>query len=300
VNRRVLIVAFLILVPLLASCTAAPAAARQVSRTLIVKLGDRPFTLHIPASYDRARPAPLVLLLHGYRSTGSQQESYMRFTAESDKHGFLYAYPNGLVDPKHYRYWNATDACCNLYHSTVDDSTYLSDVIRTVERSYTVDTRRIYLVGHSNGAFMAFRMACDHADQIAAIAALNGAMWADASRCKSSGPVSILDIRSTADHTIAYKGGTTPTGRYPSATTTDADWVRFDHCAATLANAPAIDIVRNLQGAETRVTRYSTGCAGGSTVETWTIRGGPHIPKLGSSFASSVMGFLLSQVKPIV
>jgi pimeloyl-ACP methyl ester carboxylesterase len=72
------------------------------------------------------------------------------------------------------RFWNATDACCNLYGATVDDSAYLTDLIKMISTQYTVDPRRVYLVGHSNGAFMSFRMACDHADIITAIAALNG------------------------------------------------------------------------------------------------------------------------------
>jgi polyhydroxybutyrate depolymerase len=299
------LVAAVLVVPVLAACTSTPGNAAgtgpssttPTNGTFQVKDGNRPFTLHVPDSYDPSRPAPLVILLHGYTATGATQESYFQLAPESDKHGFLYAYPDGLVDPMHNHYWNATDACCDLYGSKVDDSTYLSDLIKLIESKYNVDTRRVYLTGHSNGAFMTFRMACDHADQITAIAALNGAMWQDVSRCRPSTAVSILDVRSTADQTIMYNGGRIVTNTYPSAATTDKDWLGFDHCAATATKAPSLDLVRDLPGAETSVDRYS-GCADGSSVETWTINGGTHIPNFGPNWAPDVISWLLSQIKP--
>ncbi len=145
---------------------------------------------------------------------------------------------------------------------------------------------------------MAYRMACDHADQITAIAALNGAMWSDASRCKPSGPVSVLDIRGTADQTITYTGGAIVNHPYPSAAQTEADWVKLDHCSGTAQKAPPLDLVADLPGAETSVLRYTAGCAQGSTVEVWTMAGGQHVPSFGSGFAPAVAQFLLSQAKP--
>ena len=281
--------------PIAPDTNSPPAPVRGVST---IDLGGRQFTIHVPGSYDPAKPAPLVILLHGYTASGARQEMYLKFTPESERRGFLYAYPDGQVDSRSNRYWNATDACCDLDDSKVDDSTYLSKVIEKIQASYRVDAKRVYLVGHSNGAFMAFRMACDHADQITAIVALNGATWHDASRCQPSGPVSVLDIRSTEDQTIRYGGGNIRNNPYPSAAQTDADWVRFDRCANRATKAPAFDLVSNLPGAETKVTRYTTGCAGGSVVEAWTIDGGVHVPTFGPTFASSVMDFLLSRAKP--
>jgi polyhydroxybutyrate depolymerase len=278
--------------------TPAPAPSRTpISGTVLVTLRGRQFTLHIPASYDPAKPAPLLILLHGYTASGASQESYLKFTPESDRRGFLYAYPDGRIDPRHNHYWNATDACCDLFGSRVDDAGYLSDVIKRIEATYRVDTRRVYLAGHSNGAFMAFRMACDHADQITAVATLNGAMWQDVTRCKPTSQVSVLDIRSTADQTIRYAGGKILNNGYPSAARTDADWLQLDHCASTSTKAPALDLVTDLPGAETSVRRYTAGCDRGSTVETWTIDNGVHIPSFGAAFATTVMQFLLSQVK---
>jgi polyhydroxybutyrate depolymerase len=302
-----------VLLALAAACTANPPAPTRPTTadgsagagspsagtgTRQLQVGGRAFTLHVPDSYDPAKPAPLLLLLHGYTASGAVQETYLKLTPESDRRGFLYAYPDGLADARNNRYWNATDACCDLFSSKVDDSAYLSSVITTIESTYRVDTKRVYLAGHSNGAFMSFRMACDHADQITAIATLNGAMWQDTDRCKPSGPVSVLDIRGTADETIAYAGGSILNHRYPSAATTDADWLGFDHCATKGTAGTPLDLIGNLPGAETSVQRYTGGCAGGSTVETWTIKDGTHVPPFGAAFAPAVMDFLLARSKP--
>jgi polyhydroxybutyrate depolymerase len=281
--------------------SAAPRAASPsipARGTGTVPLGDRPFTLHVPDSYDPGTPAPLVISLHGYTSSGADQETYLKLTPESNRRGFIYAYPDGTRDNRDNRFWNATDACCDLYGARTDDSRYLSDVITTIQGSYRVDARRVYLVGHSNGAFMAFRMACDHADQITAIATLNGATWQDASRCRPSGPVSVLGIHATADETIAYAGGTIANRAYPSAARTATDWLGFNRCADSGAEAPPLDLVTDVPGAETAVKRYATGCASGSTVQMWTINRGSHVPRLAPAFAPSVVDFLLSQAKP--
>ena len=59
----------------------------------------------------------------------------------------------------------------------MDDSAYLSALIDQIKGTYAVDARRVYLVGHSNGGYMAYRMACDHADQLTAIVSLAGSTW---------------------------------------------------------------------------------------------------------------------------
>jgi polyhydroxybutyrate depolymerase len=182
--------------------------------------GDRPVTVHVPASYIPGTAAPLVIVLHGYAVSGALQDLYFGMTAVSDARGFLYAFPDGTVDSDGKRFWNATDACCDLHATKVDDSTYVSSLITQIQARYTVDPKRIFLVGHSNGAFMSYRMACDHADQIAAIASLAGAMFSDVSKCAPSQPVSVLQIHGTADDTVLFDGDQIAGQGYPGAKTT--------------------------------------------------------------------------------
>jgi polyhydroxybutyrate depolymerase len=272
--------------------------AMPASGTGTVELGGRPVTVHVPDSYDPARPAPLVVALHGYTSDANELETYLRLTPESDRRGFVYAYPEGSTDDRGDRFWAATDACCAFSSPEPDDSRYLSELISTIQGSYRIDRARVYLIGHSNGGFMAFRMACDHADQITAIVSLNGASWNDATRCRPSEPVSVLAIHSSTDETVAFGGGVIGGAAYPSAASTVAQWLGYDRCARAGRDAAALDLVTDLPAAETSVRTYGQGCAGGSTVQAWTINGGTHVPQLGPAFAPAVTDFLLSQAKP--
>ena len=261
--------------------------------------GDRPVTVHVPASYIPGTAAPLVILLHGYGASGAVQDLYFGMTAVSDARGFLYAFPDGTVDTDNKRFWNATDACCDLHGTKVDDSTYLSSLIRQIQARYTVDPKRIFLVGHSNGAFMSYRMACDHADQVAAIASLAGAMFSDVSKCAPSEPVSVLQIHGTADDTVLFAGDQIAGQGYPGAKTTVADWVTLDGCGTTAdTTAPPLDLDTRLAGAETTVTKYATGCKPGGDAELWTIAGGAHLPSLTASFSTKVIDFLFAHPKP--
>ena len=261
--------------------------------------GDRPVTVHVPASYVPAVATPLVILLHGYGASGALQDLYFGMTAVSDARGFLYAAPDGTVDADGKRFWNATDACCDLHGTNVDDSTYISSLIKQIQARYNVDPKRIFLVGHSNGAFMSHRMACDHADQIAAIASLAGAMFSDVTKCAPSAPVSVLQIHGTADATVAFDGGLFSGRAYPGAKTTVSDWVTLDGCNSTAdTSAPPLDLDTRLAGTETTVTKYATGCKPGGSAELWAITGGSHLPSLSASFSSSVVDYLFAHPKP--
>jgi polyhydroxybutyrate depolymerase len=276
-----------------------PAAPAMPSiGTATVDVDGRRVTVHIPASYGGATAAPLVIGLHGYTSTGAELDSYLRLTAESDRRGFVYAYPDGSRDQRGDLFWDATDACCDFDGSRPDNATFLSGLITTIQRTYRIDRARVYLIGHSNGAFMAFRMACDHAEQITAIAAFNGATWQDPSRCRPSEPVSVLAIKSTADETVAFAGGVINGVGYPSAERTVTDWLGYDGCASAGSDGPPLDVVASLPGAETSVRSYADGCAGGAAVQTWTIDGGRHVPGLWPGFTPAVTDFLLSRTKP--
>lgn len=264
--------------------------------------GSRPVKLYVPPGYSPSTPAPLVILLHGYSASGAEEDLYLDLHATAEADTVLYAHPDGTIDSAGNRFWNATDACCNFDGSSVDDSTYLASLVTEIESRYSVDRKRVYFMGHSNGAFMSYRMACDHADVVAAIVSLAGAMWLDTSKCKPSAPVSVLEVHGTSDTEVLYNGGTTASdagpgnGAYPGAATTVGDWVTYDGCSTPgNTSLPNVDIVSSMS---TTVTQYKAGCRAGTEVDLWTIQGGPHIPGFNPSFGPDAFQFLLSHPKP--
>jgi polyhydroxybutyrate depolymerase len=256
----------------------------------------RPYEVFQPSSYDNATPMPLVVLLHGFGASGAIQEAYFQLQPLAEERGFLYVHPDGTINQIGRQFWNATDACCG-FQTTVDDSAYLLALIEQVQADYNVDPQRIYLVGHSNGGFMSYRMACDHADVIAAIVSLAGATFADPDDCDPSEPVSVLQIHGTADGTIPYTGGTILGNDHPSAQTTVDTWAAYNGCAATTVDeANAFDLEANLAGAETSTETFE-GCPTGIDVALWTIDGGAHIPARTADMSKLIVDFLFAHPK---
>ncbi|HSJ73774.1 MAG TPA: alpha/beta fold hydrolase [Miltoncostaeaceae bacterium] len=259
--------------------------------------GDRPVEVFVPSGYQEGTPTPLVILLHGYTASGLVQELLFQVRPVAEARGFLYAHPDGTFDAQGNRFWSATDACCNFYGSAVDDSAYLRRVVEEIQARFTVDPKRIYFLGHSNGAFMSFRMACDHADLIAAVAGLAGAMPADAADCAPSEPVAAAQIHGTADATILYDGGSLNEVPYPGALASAARWAEIGGCGATPTAGQAMDLDGSVMGAETS-TQVFGGCDPGGGAELWTIEGGGHVPGLTTAFAPAVLDFLFAHPKP--
>ncbi|MBI5515502.1 MAG: alpha/beta fold hydrolase [Deltaproteobacteria bacterium] len=252
----------------------------------------RPYTLR---GSDASGPSPLVLLLHGYGASGSAQDIYFRFGRLAESEGFLLALPDGSPEALSRRlFWNATEACCDFAGSGVDDVAYLSAVVQDVRARRQVDPRRIYVVGHSNGGFMAHRLACERSGLFAAAVSLAGALGREESACAPTGPVAVLQVHGTMDTTVRYEGGVfaVPGGdrRYPSASDTVARWARYNRCGARMALPRRLDLDGMLAGEDTRLEAH-IGCMGGAA-ELWTIEGGAHIPNLTNRWAESVYAWL--------
>ena len=263
----------------------------------------RPFHEKVPKGYDASKATPLIVLLHGFGVDGATQLAVFGFGALADERNVIIAYPDGTNGKDDNRYWNATDACCGAGKNPPDDVAYLTAVVHDVEKRYHVDPKQVFVVGHSNGGFMAHRLACERADVFAAAVSLAGAQWTDVSHCKPSRPVSVLQVHGDADGTIAYGGGNNVQAdgsevTYPSAAQTVADWAKLDGCTGALADSgTTLDLETSLAGNETKVSRYA-GCPAGVSVELWTIQGGSHIPEFGPTWGTSVLDFLEAHPLP--
>ena len=296
-NRRISGCRAVVCVLVLWSLCPVPAAIAGAGK-IFIDLGRGPVLVRVPASYDPETPTPLVMLLHGYGATGRTQEAYMQFAPIADEFGYIYLHPEGLEDPLGNQYWNGTDACCDFFGGMTDDSGYLRALIEAIRQKLNVDDRRVYIVGHSNGGFMSYRMACDHSDIVAAIVSLAGATFLDPRDCTPTEPVHVLQIHGTLDTTIFYGGGCLA-NCYPGAVQTVETWAGYDGCAIVGDDSSKpIDIDARIPGNETVITIYDTDCAPGGSAQLWTIVGGGHIPNLTDDFSRQVVEFLYAHPKP--
>ena len=257
----------------------------------------------IPSSNVPGTPSALILLLHGLGQNGEAVEGLVRLLPHAESRGFVYCYPDGIRDNRRLRFWNATDACCNFFESQVDDSAYLRSLIEEITRVLSVDRKRIYLIGGSNGGFMAYRMACEHADLIAGIASIAGMTYLNETQCRPSEPVNILHIHGTSDDSVFYEGGRpdpAPAGfpPAPSAMESIQLWAGYNGCQDLRTDPEAsMDLDFAVPGLDTVVARYDTYPEGGS-VEVWSIQGGSHVPRFSTDFAPNMLNWLFDHPKP--
>jgi polyhydroxybutyrate depolymerase len=215
---------------------------------------------------------PLVVVLHCYGCTPADLPDRLHLDALSRQHHFAVAAPaSGHVDKRGVTYWNATAACCDFDGTEPDDVGAIVKLIDERLKKGDVDPKRVYLVGFSNGAFLAWRIACEHADKIAAIVSIGGGAPAT---CAPSSPVAVLEIHGRDDTVVPFAGGKLGEGlpqraTFPSAKDGLATWARVDHCAV---GAP--------------------GCR----VQQWLMAGG-HWPTTNGGFGERIWTWLAAQRK---
>ena len=239
------------------------------SKTLEYGGRTRTYLVHPPKGYDGKAPLALVLVLHGAVQGATNVERMSGMSAKADKERFLVTYPNGTSRSGLAPTWNAGACCGYAQTNKVDDVGFLRALIDKLEHDYPVDPKRIFVTGISNGGMMSYRLACELADRVAAIAPVEGAQDIE---CRPSQPVSVLVFHGTADVLVPYNGGTTPFQIGPKRTDTSvsstvAFWVKQDGCSTT----PERKETKQL-----RVDTY-TGCKDGTGVTLYTIRGGHHM-----------------------
>ncbi len=263
--------------------------------------GARPLAyIRTPDGWDGKKPLPLVLLIHGYSAGGLAQAIYFGLGNLVDEKQVILIAPDGTFDAGNKRFWNAVDTCCDFDKKGIDDVKYLTGLVDEVASRYAVDTKRVYLIGHSNGGAMTLRLACDAPGKFAAAFELAGPFWSDPeARCTPSSPIALRVVHGTKDESVPYDGGSLDSGdpgRSVGPAGIAAFFAKKNGCADTPAPASPVDIEASLPGAETKVSRYE-GCKPGADVELWTIEGGGHLPAISATFRNAAWDFFSAHAR---
>lgn len=242
--------------------------------------------------YDPEGPGkhPLVIVLHGLGATGKLAFDALHLQEFGERTQSHVVAPDGTLDSRGQRFWNAGPACCNFDGRPVDDVARVGALITEGEASGGVDPTRVSVVGLSNGGFMAHRLGCELGDRLANVVSIAGAGFAEgAFGCHLSAPLGVLEIHGDADPIVRYEGGSVfdrpDLPHHPSATATLSLWGKLLGCQGEPAAGAHFDLVSSIPGEETATFSYRK-CARGDA-ELWTIHGGKHIPPL-----SGIMGKL--------
>ena len=253
---------------------------------------ERLSSVSIPSDYDPGVTYPLVMVLHGAGANGSVQASYFGLFDLVDEKQFVMLYPDGTPNDSRSRRWNGAGCCTS--DDSPDDVAYLSGLIEEAQQTYNVDPKRVYLVGHSNGGFMSFRLGCEVPNLFTAMMSLAGSTYEDPAECEpGTPPVSVLVAHGTADATISYDG--TP-GFSPGAVEVAERSAASAGCDPSMTTSLGTkDYLEAVEGEETEKVAYSSGCDDGLAVELWTLNDGVHIPFLGTEFGADMIDWLFSK-----
>jgi len=273
----------LLLTLALVGCSSSEPASTSAPPEDHVFGGERPVAFfRAPEGADPRKPLPLVMVLHGYGASGLLQALYFRLDTLVQEKQFLLIAPDGMPNKSGSRFWAATPTCCEVDGKKVDDVKFLTGLVDEVASVWAVDRKRVYLVGHSNGGAMAYRLGCEAPQMFAAAFLLAPAFFQTEATCTPSAPISIAHAHGTSDETVAYNGGViTLLGgddRFPAAPAAVSTWAKFNGCATTVdPSEPTLDLDRGVPGAETTIARYSS-CRDGVSTELWTMTGSSHVP----------------------
>ncbi len=260
-----------------------------------IDLGRGPIAVQVPSSYSPERPTPLLVLLHGFGADAERIEDYLRFGPLADQLGLLYVRPEGTPDAFGSLYWDA-GVCCGFYGRPVDDVGYLGSLVDAIGAQCNVDSGRIYFLGHSNGAYMSYRMACERSDLVAALVAFAGVSTPLPDKCDALKPVHLLHAHGTADEVWRYEGSTEGPFVYPGAVETATAWA--EHARCTLSDPRPLgmlDIDASADGAESVGLSIGASCSANGSVEFWTVPGADHTPAVTDAFRERAATFLLSK-----
>ncbi|MBB2485910.1 poly(3-hydroxybutyrate) depolymerase [Mitsuaria sp. WAJ17] len=238
---------------------------------------ERLFMIHVPPGYRTDQPMPMLLAFHGGGGSMALQADNSRYglISKADSAGFIAVFPNGHsgTPGHHLATWNAGGCCGSARDSGSEDVAFVRALIEHLKQRLSIDARRIYATGMSNGAMMSHRLACELSEQLAGIAAVAGT---DAtSRCQPRRPIPVLMIHALDDDHVLYQGGAGPEAfrdrskvmDFVSVPETTQRWVQRNHCSGTP--------LKVLQQPGAWCERYS-GCAEGVQVQLCTTETGGH------------------------
>lgn len=282
-RKQIILSTLFILVLLLVSCLNGNTSDTNYADSIIFGGLKRTYLLHIPPSYDKTKPLPLVIALHGGGGAGKNmvQLTLGGFDKLSDKNGFVVVYPDGIK-----KQWSDGRSSEETGHyvnkENIDDVGFISALIDHLIKKLNIDPKRVYITGMSNGAIMAYRLACELTEKIAAIAPVTGNISQNLfPSCSPSRPISVLAINNVNDPLVPWAGGdiTGPSGfkkfgKVLSTSDTIRFWVNHNNCLSSpvITHEPDTD---PKDGTRIRKEVYRDG-KDGTEVILYAIEGGGH------------------------
>lgn len=250
---------------LLAGCAHVPAPAGFSSKTIDVDGVPRRALVSAPAP-----GAALVLALHGRLGTPEGMAKLSGLAPSAGGPGLVVAFPEGVQ-----RSWADARQATPSAKQGVDDVRFLAALIDALVQSHGVDPTQVFVLGMSNGGFMALTLACRLGDTLAGVASVTGSVSdALAADCAWPKPVPVALFLGDEDPLVPYGGGVVLGSRagVQSADASARFFAQKNGCTGDAADEPLLD-ADPTDGTRITLRRWDACRA---PVRLYTVRGGGH------------------------
>jgi polyhydroxybutyrate depolymerase len=195
---------------------------------------DRRCDVYVPQGPGRH---PLVLLIHCSTDTVETIVKKTGFADLAQREGFYLAVPEVAAKGKG---WTSHPAIFDK-NVPADDIGFFRELLPKLKETYSIDPSRIYVAGHLSGGMMAYRLASDMPDQIAAVGVVNSSIGVTAVQTGRSSklsaparPVPVIAFHGWSNKVMPYDGGEGSRGprKYLSVNEAIDFWKKADGCDA--------------------------------------------------------------------
>jgi polyhydroxybutyrate depolymerase len=220
----------------------------------------RQFTMYIPQTIDKEKPAALVLNFHGSGMTALEHMFYTEMNSIADANNFILVYPQGKNND-----WNVGFGMD--YDNGPADVEFVRQLVEKIKKHYSIDSKAIFATGLSRGGFFTHRLATEMPEVFAAIASVGAPIPNEVkSRHASKEKIAVLLAHGDVDEHVKYEG---KTEKYNSVDETIGYWRNHN-------NSTIEDSIKNINLIEDDTSVKITSYNGGKNVVLVKIKNGGH------------------------
>jgi polyhydroxybutyrate depolymerase len=247
--------------------------SEQTTKLITVDSRSREYILYLPTAWNKATSLPLLFALHGGSGNDSGMVGLADFRSLAERDKFILVYPQGIE-----KNWNdGRPTTANL--NGVNDVNFFNQLIADLSSKYTIDSKRIYVTGISNGGFMSSRLGCELSNKFAAFAAVSASIERNTvfATCTPANAVSAMYLQGTADPLVPFLGGSVvggAGGAIVSHVEAVTKWIGNNGSSTTAVTTNMPDNAPN--DGTTSVRRDYNGGRNNSSVVSIVVTGGGH------------------------
>ena len=164
----------------------------------------RTYYMSYPDNFDSSESPALIINMHGYGGNSQSQLSSSEMDPFAHASNIAVVYPQGAINGWGITAWNIGTF---WDQSNLDDVGFISLMIDQISNDFEIDLDRVYACGMSNGGYMAYELACELEDKIAAFGSVTGNFMLNTSsgqNCEFTREIPIVHFHGTADSTVDY------------------------------------------------------------------------------------------------